>query len=110
MLWSSPHASRDQFVEYVKAHVVFHSHEASFVYNCRGVWNSDWCGPRELFHLVAEPNRKLRTFLLAISSDIGLNKLFDFFGIQTFGALWWCGFYGEHGRRGWLWLFKAFFF
>ena len=109
MLWSTPHASRDQFVEYVKARIVFHSHEASFVYNRRGVRNGNWCGPQELFHLIAEPNRELRTFLLAISSDVSLNKLLDFFGIQTLGALGWYCFYGEHGGCRWLWLFKAFF-
>ena len=110
MLWGTPHASRDQFVEYVEARVVFHSHEASFVYNRRGVWNSNWCGPRELFHLVAEPNRELRTFFLAISGDIGSNELLDFFGIQTLGALGWYWFYSEQGRRRWLWFLKAFFF
>ena len=99
MLWSSSHASRDQFVEYVKVCVMFHSHKASFVYNCCRVWNGNWCGLRELFHLIAEPNRELCTFFLAISSDVGLNKLLDFFSIQTLGALGWYG----------LWLLKAFF-
>ena len=102
---------------------MFHSHEASFVYNRHGVWNGNWCGPQELFHLVAESVRELCTFLLAISSDIGLNKLMDFFGIQTLGALGWCwllhsehavvevlGGFGELGERGRLWLLKAFFF
>ena len=111
MFWGTPHIFGDQPVKYFEAHVVFYSHEASFVYNCRGVWNSNWCGPRELFYLIAEPNRELRTFLLAVSGDIGLNKLFDFFGIQTLGALgWYWLFYGEQGGCRWLWLLKAFFF
>ena len=86
MLRSTPHASRDQFVEYVKARIVFHSHEVGFVYGCCQVWNSNWCDLRELFHLVVESEHEFRTFFLAISSDIGLNKLLDFFGIQTLGV------------------------
>ena len=68
-------------------YIVFHGHEAGFVYGCCRVWNYYWCGLQKLLYLVTESNCKLHMFFLAVSDNIGLDEFLDFFGIQTLGAL-----------------------